>query len=139
MQETATLSEEDSKELDKLVEYGVFGDKSEAINISIKFLVKKETIKREDLTNGMAVVNSFLMDNLGDLPFASQPIIIQHNDKKGYMFPVKTRIGWDRTILLGFVCVDSVTFEIIPELSDSAEKLNKVCDQIEKEFELSLL
>lgn len=131
MPEISTLlQEEDFRELDKLVGYGVFGDKSEAINISIKLLIRQEQIKKEDLIKGMATVNGFLMDNLGDLPFAAEPLVIFHNGKKVYKFPVKTRIGWTRNVLLGFICVDSETFEIIRELSYSAEKLNKVCDNI---------
>lgn len=127
---SAQLSEEEVKELDKLVDYGVFSNKNDAIDISIKLLIRQEEVGKEDLIKGMATVNDFLTDNLGDLPFAGEPLIIYHNDKKIYKFPVKTRLDWKKNILLGFVCVDSETFEIVPEMSDSAEKLNKVCDNI---------
>lgn len=127
---SAQLSEEEVKELDKLVDYGVFNNKDDAINVSIKLLIRQEEIKKDDLINGMATVNDFLMDNLGDLPFADEPVIIYHDNKKIYKFPVKTRLDWKKNILLGFICIDSETFEIIPEMSDSAEKLNKVCDNI---------
>lgn len=136
---SAQLSEEDVKELDKLVDYGVFNNKDDAISVSIKLLIRQEEVKREDLIKGMKTVNGFLMDNIGDLPFPSYPLVTHHNNKKVYKFPIKTRIDWDKNILLGFMCVDSQTFEIIPELSDSAEKLNKVCEQIGKEIESSLL
>lgn len=132
------LSEDEYKELDKLVKYGVFNDEKDAVNFSVKLLIKQEKIKNEDLIKGIAAVNGFLMDNLGDLPFATHPLSIYHNNKKVYKFPIKTRLGWDKNILLGFVCVDSETFEIVPEISDSPEKLNKICEQIEKEVESSL-
>lgn len=136
---SAQLSEEDARNLDKLLDYGVFNTKNDAISFSVKLLIRQEEIKKEDLIKGMRTVNSFLMDNIGDLPFPSYPIIIYHNNEKIYKFPVKTRIDWDKNILLGFVCIDSETFEIVPDISDSAEKLNKVCDHIGKDIESSLL
>lgn len=126
----AHLSEDEVKEIDNLVGFGVFNNREEAINISVKLLVKQDEIKKADLIRGMAEVNDFLMDNIGDLPFATSPLVVSHNGKKLYKFPVKTRLDWDRNVLLGFICLDAETFEIVEELSASAEKLNKVCDSI---------
>ena len=134
----ALLPAEDERELDKLVNYGVFNDKSDAIIISVKLLVRQDEIKKEDLIKCMRTVNKFLMDNIGDLPFPSYPLVIHHNSEKVYKFPIKTRIDWGKNMIIGFVCIGSGTFEIIPDISDSAEKLNKVCEKIGKDIESSL-
>lgn len=139
MPEISTLlSDEDVKNLDRLVNYGVFNSKNDAISISVKLLARQEEIKKEDLINGMRAVNGLLMDNIGDLPFPTYPLVIYHNNRKVYKFPIKTRIDWNRNLLIGFVCVDSETFEIIRDLSDSVEKLKNVCEKIGKDVESSL-
>ena len=130
MAQVLSIPEEELSHVKKLVEYGIFSTIEEAVKTSVEFLVKQENIKREYLSRGFAKVNGFLMDNIGDMPFASDPIIVYYKNLKVYKFPVKTRIGWNKNILIGFISIDSETYDIIPEISDSAEKLGKVCDRI---------
>jgi len=117
----ALLSEKDVKEIDKLVEKGIFLNRYEAIRAAIRVLVQLKS-ETENIIKGLSVVNSFLMDNLGDLPSADEPNIEEYKGLRVFKFPVKT-IYENKTHLLGYIFVDANSFKIIEEISDSKERL----------------
>lgn len=129
MEDTSTLfSEKEAKEIDKLIEKGIFLNRYEAIRVAVKVLIKLRT-ETENIIKGLSVVNSYLMDNFGDLPFADEPSIEEYKGLKLFKFPVKT-VHENKYHLLGYIFVDGNSFRIIEEISDSKEKLMNAVKRI---------
>jgi Arc/MetJ-type ribon-helix-helix transcriptional regulator len=118
---SALPSGKDVKEIDRLVEKGIFLNRHEAIKTAIRVLIQLRS-EMENTIKGLSAVNSYLMDNFGDLPFADEPSIEEHKGLKVFKFPIKTMYK-NKDYLLGHIFVDANSFEIIKEMSDSKEKL----------------
>lgn len=128
MPEVSTLlSDEDVKNLDELIEKGMFKSREEIVLKSIKFLSSQSVEDIKQMNKGELIVDDFLLDNIGDMTYADTPVIEIWNGRKVFKYPVKTEY---KKITLGYICVDPVNTTIIDELSDSIEKMKKNCENI---------
>lgn len=126
----ALLSEQDIEEIDKLVKQGIFPNREYVIRTAVKILVSQQASEIENMRKGMSIVNDFLMDNVGDLPWADEPTIEVWNGIKVYRYPIRTEYN-KKVYNLGYISLDAKKLEIIKEISESKEKIIEVAESIE--------
>lgn len=121
------LSDEETKNLDTLVEKGMFKSREDLILKSIKFLSSQSIEDIQKMNEGELVVDNFLLDNIGDMTYADTPSMEIWKDKKVFKYPIKSEY---KKIILGRICIDPANMSIIEELSDSIEKIKKTCETV---------
>lgn len=128
------LSEKDVMEIDKLIEQGVFLNRSDAIRTGLRYLLeisKKELQDMEKIKQVRAEVNEHLTIHVGDILSAGLPIKVVVEGKEFYRVPVR---GVYNNIphTYGYIFLDANTLELDKKLSDSPQQIHKNAEKIVK-------
>ncbi len=130
MENISTIfSEDDLKEIDRLVEKRLFSDREHLIKSGVRILLETSEDEIRRMEEAKAEVNGHLIIYVGDILFAGTPVKTSVNSKEYYKIPVNGKYE-GRIYTYGHMFVDCKTLQIDASASDSPEQIHKTALQL---------